>query len=191
MNFLMNRAKPGDSGPSGPGGASNSTALEPRSGQPNPNTRTVSSRSGNRGLPGRKGRDYTRVSFYDRLKWLPPGEQILLLMYGEEGPGTPAQQVAAQIRTLKNLLARFPQMESSPTTFSIRDQIERRMAQLSSQERAKIKAGQMKGLKKGDVNRFLMERFFASAACRRNQNHHQDCSQKSHGARVAPNTGAA
>ena len=69
----------------------------------------------------------------------------MLLMYGEEGPGTPAQQVAAQIRTLKNLLARFPHLESSPTTFSIRDQIERKMAQLSSQERAKIKAGQMKG----------------------------------------------
>jgi hypothetical protein len=141
----MNRAEPADAGPNGPGGAANPTALEPHSGQSDRDTCRVSSRSGNRGCAGRKGRDYTRVSFYDRLKWLPPREQVLRLMYGEEGPGSPAQQVAAQIRTLKNLLARFPNLQSSATAFSIRGQIERKMAQLSSQERAEIRAWQMKG----------------------------------------------
>ena len=90
-------------------------------------------------------RDYSRTTFYDRLKGLTPKEQTLHLMYGNDGPGTPAQQLAAQIRTLKNLLARFPHLESSPTTFSIRNQIDKKTARLSSQERARLKAGQMKG----------------------------------------------
>jgi hypothetical protein len=66
-------------------------------------------------------------------------------MYGQDGPGTLAQQLAAQIRTLNNLMARFPHLETSAATLSMRNLIDQKMARLSSQERARIKAGQMKG----------------------------------------------
>jgi hypothetical protein len=86
-----------------------------------------------------------RTTFYDRLKGLTPQQQTLLLMYGKDGPGTPAQQLAAQIRTLDNLVARHPQLESSAAILSMRNGIDQKMARLSSQERARLKAGQIKG----------------------------------------------
>src|SRR5579864_4219524 len=102
----MKRAEPVDVGANQPAGAANPTGLQARSGHLN--TRTVSSRSLDHGRSGRK----SRISFYHRLKSLTPEDQALFLMYGKDGPGTPAQQLAAQIRTLKNFLARFPHLES-------------------------------------------------------------------------------
>jgi len=40
---------------------------------------------------------------------------------------------------------------------------------------------------KGDVNRFLMLRFFAATAPHKNHTQHQKCKQQSHGTRIMPN----
>ena len=141
----MNGAGSADGGLNRPSGGANSAPVPAHSGQSNPNTPSVSSRSGGRVGPRQKGLGDARPSFYRQLQGLPREKQILFLLYGKEGPGTPAQQLAAQIRSLNNALAWFPYLESSPTTASIRDGIEKKMQLLSPQEQALVRNGQMKG----------------------------------------------